>query len=256
MNDSRVFSMVVLLGCLGPLARGESDSGTLRSFERAATEKPRASARSPESHETTKKEESSWLDFLLGVFFDDESPAPCRAAPARRELSTEITPTAGAPALTPYVRADLSHHWVRPDVRGVEMRVEGGYGAAGLEGRLTRFRESSPAARLDLAYIRAVLHVPLTARLRLGLGVGAGQLAGAGRTSGFSASVPMDLRLARAWAVELNPGWTKLGDRTMSDVDAGVRWGAGRASLRLGYRRLRAGDQCLSGPTAGLSFSF
>ncbi len=153
-------------------------------------------------------------------------------------------------------RADLNVQRLSSDLWGYDGRMEGGYGPAAGQLRVTHFRELDPAENLTLAQLHGLYRISWSPRYEFGIGFGAAMLNGDHTRFGASATLPFTYAPHPAIQFRIAPTWFTLRGTTTSDYDLSVALVRPYHSYRIGYRRLRAGPERLHGPYVGLAFHY
>jgi len=161
----------------------------------------------------------------------------------------------GAPDL-PMIRADLNYQHVNSHVSGIDGRLLAGYGPIAVQYRQTHYAEDAPNDSMELIQIHGLYRVSFSKKFEFGMGFGGLILDGNGQTSGFSMTYPLSIYPADNFGFNVTPAWSWLNGNLVSDYDWSASYVRKFCSLRLGYRRSRAGSEKLAGPYFGVSYHY
>lgn len=191
-------------------------------------------------------------DLFAAVVIDGGATSWHRAAGTGILAELDIADRRPGEALIPFVRLDTVWHRVNSRLDAVDWRAEAGYGPVGAHVNATHYRERHPSARLDLVRALALYRMSFGVHAQADFGLGIVSVRGDESTSRLLFSTPLLLHPGRHWGVEFRPAWA---DR-LDDYDLAVLLTVGPVSAKAGWRWLRAPNESLHGPYAGVSLRF
>lgn len=248
----RCFVLVLLLGVLF-MKPAEGWSGKLDQFEDAATKDNPPSHHS--SDEDSDDDDASLLQFLVDLFFGGDS-SESNASSSSGTVNTESMKRENGSPIIPFVRLDIAHQWVEPDIDAVDKRLEIGLGPFAGEVRSTRFDESSPDDNLDILYIHGLLRIPITRYAECDLGIGSIFLDGNEKSDGASLTASIYVFPFKHLSFRFSPTLSMINGNSIEDMDVSMSVGYPYGAVRAGFRNIESSGETLNGPYAGFSFVF
>jgi hypothetical protein len=253
--------LLLALGVTIALVPVYSFAGKLDDFESAATEKKDEKRRSrghPGSHrDRDRHSHHDYDDSCHGFFsclfdvFIHVDASPSYAEPEYDPRQPD------RPSENSGVTIDAAYQFVEPGIYGLDTRLQARFRLIHIEGRFTRYVETSPPDSLDISQFRLVYPIRLGRSLTIGAGIGAYQLAGNNTNTGGSFSFPISYRAPYSnWQFDLTPLWASINGNTISDVDLRASYRTGRTNFFVGARAMETGSQLINGPYIGVGFIF
>ena len=156
----------------------------------------------------------------------------------------------------PFLRLDAVYQNIESDVEAMDYRGEIGYGPVAAHYNLTQLEEDDPDDTLDLHRVYLMYRMMFGSRFELDMGAGALIIDGNDTNSGFSYTMPLNAKFNDWLGAEFRPTWSKVNDNDVDEYDLSVLLGKKYANLKVGYRWIKANDESLNGPYAGISVRF
>ncbi|MCX5792402.1 MAG: hypothetical protein NTY45_09380 [Elusimicrobia bacterium] len=271
MNDNffakKIVAVLVTGAWIFAFAASSCFAGQLDDFEKAAVqkkendkdknkEKSKKSGRYQRIDPTSKEEDDSGGIFadvvsLLITYPGVATMARVRRSPDPAFADSEIR-VIGAPDI-PIIRAELNYQQVNSHIFGVDGRLLAGYGPFGVQYRQTHYSEDAAWDSLELIQIHGLYRVSMNKKFEFDMGFGGLILDGNAQTSGFSMTYPLSVFPSPHFGFNVTPAWSWLSGNLISDYDWSASYVRKFYSVRLGYRRNRAGGEKLTGPYFGVS---
>lgn len=192
---------------------------------------------------------SRFFGCLFSVFIDVDSSYSS-------EDTYEDTREPDNPSKDTGATIDVAYQSVEPGLYGLDSRFEARFGLINIDGRFTRYVETSPFDTLDVIQANLVFPVRLGRSFTVGGGLGVYQLAGNSINTGGSFGLPISYKAPGSkWVFGLTPLWVNINGNTITDVDFRVSYRASRMNFFAGHRAIDTGSQLLSGPYIGLGIN-
>ncbi len=255
-------SMIVMI-----IIGGNAFASQLDSFERGATT-PKQSSSSDRKEESATHSPSLGCksNCLMDGVFELMIDAAAAAAIAGGEMSNErtmgeqqgygVSERNPGELLIPLFRSDLAIQQLEQHLFAVDLRMEAGYGAFGIEGRFTEYRESTPSDHMSISRLHLLYRMSFGDHFGMNFAAGRAYLGGNGQYSGSSWGLPIYFHPSKYWGVEWKPIFMKFNGVTNSDQDLSLHLNYQFGSLMLGYRRISNEVSDLSGPYVGISLHY
>ena len=151
---------------------------------------------------------------------------------------------------------DAAYQNVEPGIFGLDTRFQLRLKRVYIEGRLTRYIETSPIDVLDVHHWKVVYPVKMGKSFTVGAGLGIYNLSGNNSSTGGSLSVPMRYQAPSSyWEFGVTPTWASINGNTISDVDFRVSYRTNKANVFVGHRTVNTGSQSLGGAYFGIGLN-
>ncbi|MFT3866998.1 MAG: hypothetical protein QM715_00740 [Nibricoccus sp.] len=135
-------------------------------------------------------------------------------------------------------------------------RLLAGFGPFAAQYRHTHYREDGASNPLNFIQMHGLFRMSWSEKAEFGLGFGRLILDGRSRNDGFSMTYPLSIFPTKHLGLNFTPTWSWINDHAITDCDGSVSYVNKYFSVRVGYRRIKARAEVLSGPYAGLTFHF
>lgn len=238
-----------------------SFAGRLDDFESSVTKKKHEKRDSRRHHRSKKDRQDhhhhdsddgchGFFGCLFAVFIDVDSSYSA-------EDNYDDSPQPDRPPVDTGVTVDIAYQSVEPTIYGVDSSLEVKFGLINIDGRFTRYVETSPFDTLDVIQANLVFPVRLGRSFTLGGALGIYQMAGNSINTGGSLGLPISYNAPGSnWEFGMTPIWASINGNTITDVDFRVSYRASKLNFFAGHRAIDTGSQLLSGPYIGLGLNF
>lgn len=151
---------------------------------------------------------------------------------------------------------DVAYQNLEPGIFGLDASFQVRLKRVNIDGRLTRYVETSPSDTLDVIQFKVVYPIRLGRSLTVGGALGTYTLAGNSTSTGGLFGFPITYQVPGSyWEFGMTPLWGNISDNNISDLDFRVSYRTSRANFFAGHRAINAGSQSLSGPYFGLGLN-
>ncbi len=156
-----------------------------------------------------------------------------------------------SPAL-PTFRLEGAYQYLTDKLNGVSGRVEAGYLMLGADVNYTQYFENDPKHDLKILGGHFLLRTLFADFIGINLALGAKQIWGQRRHTGFEFGLPIYLFFGKHFIVDAQPYYAIIRGKNVYDVQGGVSYKYKWFGVRAAYRAINTEGQTLHGPRAGL----
>lgn len=155
------------------------------------------------------------------------------------------------------VTFDAAYQNIEPGIFGLDTSMQARFRLINIEGRFTRYVETSPSDILDVSQLKVVYPMRLGRSFTVGGALGIYNLAGNNSNTGISFALPLSYQAPDSnWEFGMTPLWTSINGNSITDVDYRISYRTSKTNYFAGHRAINTGSQLLSGPYVGLGFNF
>jgi hypothetical protein len=262
----RLILVLVLLSC-PPWAQADN----LGDFEHSAA-KPHPQEKG-NSNDDAADQHDFWSDLVEGFFRALFSSAGASSSTAHddgyqpysrtRDQPVEVygmgvdVPAPQDPRLQTPLRIDLAGQQLHDHINALDLRVEAGVSALGVQLRSSTFHDRRLGDTLNYTQLFAMVRLPTGKMSEAGLGFGPVWLAGHNSNNGAGLLLYNNIGLTEHAGLRLRYSLSTMeGNNTLRDADGAFEYSAGRYAVDAGYRQLRVGGASLSGPYVGFALRY
>lgn len=237
------------------------NAGTLGEFEGDVSNPPSSEEKDSDKDSARRGRSSSssddvgWLYYVFKAYWD---ALVFGTGNSFKRMNSDLQhdylqPRRIGEAILPLIRYDSYYSHLNANQSSYDQRLEIGWGAFAYEYRDSKYRQIVPLESLNLVQNNFLIRLTVTDGIGANIGWGDSTLIGTGINYGRNSIIHAFIHGHR-WGLEYRIVNTYFDSgATMEDVDWMLMRHMGQASMTVGYRRLAAPTQTLSGFYIGFS---
>ena len=167
-----------------------------------------------------------------------------------------ISPRKEGEIIIPFYRLNINYQYVDDKIDALDLKMEVGKGANGLELRITTYNDNQNSEELKYSQFQYFHRMSFGNNIGINLGLGYGRMDITDTFDGLLLSLPILYQSGRHLGIEVRPTYFNADGVDISELDFSVMYTYRKMAFRLGHRNIQSTNIDINGIYFGLDFIF